>query len=92
MKRHHTRTAGNALMCVGLATMVLGLLFSIANQLPSAHLPEMINHGAMFAIFIGALMWLAGARISGREKVEDRYYWIRHYGDKRCRRGSPHSH
>jgi len=27
-----------------------------------------------------------GARVSGRERVEDRYYWLRHYGDKRCRR------
>ena len=70
---------------------VLGVGYSILNQMPSLHLPQFLAHGAMFSIFIGALLWLAGACISGREKVEDRYYWLRHYGDKRCRR-SHHSH
>ncbi|MFH8134303.1 stress-induced protein YchH [Pantoea osteomyelitidis] len=90
MKRHHTHFLGNALMILGLVTMVGGIGYSVINQLPSLHLPQFLAHGAMFSIFIGALLWLAGARVSGRERVEDRYYWLRHY-DKRCRRASHHN-
>ena len=86
MKRQNCRVVGNGLMCFGLLTMVLGVGYSIINQLPSLHLPQFLAHGAMFSIFVGALLWLVGARVSGRERVEDRYYWLRHYGDKRCRR------
>ncbi|WP_313677815.1 stress-induced protein YchH [Pantoea vagans] len=90
MKHQHCRVAGNSLMVLGLVTMVLGVGFSIMNQLPSLDLPQFLAQGAILSIFIGALMWLGGARISGREKIEDRYYWLRHY-DKRCRR-SHNSH
>ncbi|ADO09261.1 hypothetical protein CRM79_06335 [Pantoea agglomerans] len=90
MKHQHCRVAGNSLMVLGLVTMVLGVGFSIMNQLPSLDLPQFLAQGAILSIFIGALMWLVGARISGREKIEDRYYWLRHY-DKRCRR-SHNSH
>ncbi|MCP1207749.1 stress-induced protein YchH [Pantoea sp. B550] len=90
MKHQHCRVAGNSLMVLGLVTMVLGVGFSIINQLPTLDLPQFLAQGAILSIFIGALMWLVGARISGREKVEDRYYWLRHY-DKRCRR-SHNSH
>ncbi|WP_419964180.1 stress-induced protein YchH [Pantoea vagans] len=90
MKHQHCRVAGNSLMVLGLITMVLGVGFSIMNQLPTLDLPQFLVQGAILSIFIGALMWLVGARISGREKIEDRYYWLRHY-DKRCRR-SHNSH
>jgi len=73
MKHQHCRVAGNSLMVLGLLTMVLGVGYSIINQLPSLHLPQFLAHGAMFSIFIGALLWLVGARVSGREKVEARY-------------------
>lgn len=36
------------------------------------------------SIFVGALLWLVGARIGGREQVADRYWWVKHF-DKRCR-------
>ncbi|MFV9671130.1 stress-induced protein YchH [Pantoea sp. ARC607] len=90
MKHQHCRMAGNSLMVLGLVTMVLGVGVSIANQLPALNMPQILAQGAILSIFIGALLWLVGARVSGREKVEDRYYWLRHY-DKRCRR-SPNSH
>ncbi|MBP2171118.1 hypothetical protein J2125_004310 [Erwinia toletana] len=91
MKRKHASFAGNGLMILGLLTMVVGVGYSILNQLPQLHLPQYMAHGAIFSIFIGALLWLAGASLSGREKVADRYYWLRHCGDKRCRRDS-HRH
>lgn len=91
MKRHQCRVIGNSLMCLGLLTMVAGVASSVVNQLPSVNMPPLLASGAMFGIFIGALLWLAGARVSGREKIEDRYYWHRHHGDARCRRNhTPH--
>ncbi|MEZ3498713.1 stress-induced protein YchH [Pantoea sp. KPR_PJ] len=88
MKHQHCRKAGNALMIVGMIVMITGIGFSVINQLPSITLPSLMAQGAILGIFIGALLWLAGARISGREKIEDRYYWHRHY-DERCRK-TPH--
>lgn len=90
MNYQHCRTTGNALMIVGMIVMVAGIGFSVINQLPDMHLPSLMAQGAILGIFIGALLWLTGARISGREKIEDRYFWHRHY-DKRCRRASHHS-
>lgn len=75
-------------MIVGLIVMVSSIFFSVLNQLPSVQMPALLAQGAILGIFIGALLWLAGARVSGREKIEDRYFWHRHY-DKRCRR-TPH--
>jgi len=92
MKHQQCRLLGNGLMCVGLMVMVSGVGYSIISQLPAVNWPQFLAQGAMFAIFIGALMWLVGARVSGRERVEDRYYWLRHYGDKRCRRHHHGSH
>lgn len=75
-------------MIVGLVVMVSSIIFSVLNQLPSIQMPALLAQGAILGIFIGALLWLAGARVSGREKIEDRYFWHRHY-DERCRR-TPH--
>lgn len=92
MKRKHANLTGNSLMVFGLVVMVAGVGYSVLNQLPQLQLPQFMVHGGFFSIFIGALLWLVGARISGREKVADRYYWVRHY-DKRCRRSTDgHSH
>lgn len=88
MRRKHANLTGNALMVIGLAVMVTGIGYAVLNQLPQLQLPQMLVNGAIFGIFIGALMWLVGARLSGREKITDHYYWVRHYGDKRCRRAS----
>ena len=84
MKRQHTHVLGNALIVLGLLTMVFGVGYSVLNnQMPELQLPQFVAHGAVFSIFIGALLWLAGARIGGREKIADRYYWIRHCDNKR---------
>ena len=92
MKRKNAMIAGNSLMGLGLITMILGVGYAVLNQLPQLALPAFLTPVAILCIFIGALMWLAGARISGREKVADHYYWLRHCGDKRCRRASHHTH
>ncbi len=91
MKRKNASLLGNFLMGLGLVVMIGGVGYSVLNQLPQLNLPEFLAHGAVFSIFIGAILWLAGARISGRERVTDRYWWVRHY-DKRCRRSDSRQH
>lgn len=92
MKRRHVNLTGNALMVIGLAVVVTGIGYAVLNQLPQLQLPQFLANVAIFAIFIGALMWLIGASMSGREKITDHYYWVRRYGDKRCRRVSGPGH
>ncbi|MEJ5078074.1 stress-induced protein YchH [Erwinia sp. MYb535] len=89
MKRKHSHVL---LMVLGLVVMIGGVGYSVVNQIPQFNLPQFMVHGALASIFVGALMWLAGARISGREKIADRYYWVRHCGEKRCRHGSSQQH
>jgi len=76
-------------MGIGLITMVGGVGYSMLNQLPQLNLPQFFAHGAVVSIFVGALLWLAGARIGGREQVCDRYWWVKHF-DKRCTRSHTH--
>ena len=87
MKRKNAALCGNALMACGMAVMVLGVGSAVVSQLPDLHLPSLFAQGSVFGIFIGAVLWLAGARIGGREQVCDRYWWHRNF-DKRCRRNS----
>ncbi len=89
MKRKTAAALGNVLMVLGLVTMVGGVGYSILNLLPNLDLPELLAHGAVASIFFGAILWLAGARMSGREHVADRYFWVRHY-DPRCRKSHRH--
>lgn len=90
MKRKSATVIGNVLMGLGLVTMIGGVGYSILSQLPELALPDFLAHGAIMSVFVGALLWLAGARVSGREAVADRYWWIRHF-DKRGRRHERHS-
>ena len=91
MKRKSAHRLGNVLMGLGLLTMVGGVLYSVLNQLPVINLPAFMAQAAIFGIFIGALLWLVGASVGGREKVSDHYYWLRNCDD-RCRRRSASRH
>lgn len=90
MRRKNASLLGNVLMGLGLVVMVGGIGTAIMNQLPQFHLPQLFAHGAVFGIFVGALLWLVGARLGGHERVADRYWWVRNF-DKRCKRGQ-HGH
>ena len=90
MKRKTAMRLGNVFMGLGLITMVGGVGYSVLAQLPQLNLPQFLSHGAVMSIFVGALLWLAGARIGGHERVADRYWWVRHF-DKRCYRNTRHS-
>lgn len=85
MKRKNASLCGNIFMGLGLVVMVLGFLGAVMNHVPQFSLPPVVASGAVLAIFVGAVVWLAGARIGGREEINDRYWWVRHF-DKRCRR------
>lgn len=89
MKRKNASLLGNTLMGVGLAVMVTGIGSAVINQLPNLNMPQIFAHGAVMGIFVGAVLWLAGARISGRERISDKYWWHRNY-DRRCRRNGHH--
>ncbi|MEE3649229.1 MULTISPECIES: stress-induced protein YchH [unclassified Brenneria] len=85
MKRKSATTLGNVLMGIGMVLMIGGIGYSIISQFPELNLPQYMTYVDLVAIFAGAISWLVGARISGREKVADRYWWVKHF-DKRCRR------
>ncbi|CNL17057.1 stress-induced protein YchH [Yersinia aleksiciae] len=90
MKRKSAARLGNVLMGLGLVTMVGGVGYSILTEVTQLGLPQFFSHGAVMSIFVGALLWLVGARIGGREEVADRYWWVKHF-DKRCTRNQRHS-
>lgn len=69
MKRKNASLLGNVLMGLGLVVMVVGVGYSILNQLPQLNLPQFFAHGAILSIFVGAVLWLAGARIGGHEQA-----------------------
>ncbi len=79
---------GNTLMALGLMLMMSCIGLSVVSQSPGLSLSAGLAEDAIFGIFAGAILWLVGACISGREKVADRYYWLRQYGNERCRRHS----
>ncbi|ENE13245.1 hypothetical protein ECP030529314_1347 [Escherichia coli p0305293.14] len=74
MKRKNASLLGNVLMGLGLVVMVVGVGYSILNQLPQFNMPQYFAHGAVLSIFVGAILWLAGARVGGPEQVGDRYW------------------
>jgi len=89
MKRKSALLCGNGLMGFGMIMMLGGLACSVLNQLPQLHFPMLIAQGAIMGIFIGALLWVAGARMGGHEGISDRYWWHRRFDD-RCRRTGHH--
>lgn len=89
MKRKTSLMLGNSLMGFGMVMMIAGLACSVLNQLPQLHFTTLVAHAAIMGIFIGALLWLTGARLGGHERVSDRYWWVRRY-DERCRRSEHH--
>ena len=89
MKRKNASLLGNVLMGLGLFVMVVGVGYSILNQLPQLDLLQYFAHGAVLSIFSVQYCGLPG-RVSGHEEVCDKYWWVRHY-DKRCRRDQ-HKH
>ncbi len=51
MKRKNASLLGNVLMGLGLVVMVVGVGYSILNQLPRFNMPQYFAHGAVLSIF-----------------------------------------
>lgn len=83
MKRKTAVLVGNILMVLGLIAMIGSLAVNLSSHVFSLNLPDMITMGSLFGIFVGAMIWLAGARLGGRDKVADRYWLIKHYHDSK---------
>lgn len=73
MKRKTAVLVGNILMALGLIVMIGSIALNLSSHIFSLNLPDMITMGSLFGIFVGAMIWLTGARIGGREKIADRY-------------------
>ncbi|MBI6548283.1 stress-induced protein YchH [Xenorhabdus lircayensis] len=85
MRRKKTFIFGNILMGLGMAAMLVSLAYVLLSHIFSFGLSELLTDGALMGVFVGAVIWLAGASIGGREQVTDRYWWLKNY-DERCRR------
>ena len=70
MKRKNASLLGNVLMGLGLVVMVVGVGYSILNQLPQFNMPQYFAHGAVLSIFVGAILWLAGGFTDLESRLE----------------------
>ncbi|AKJ42441.1 stress-induced protein YchH [Pragia fontium] len=86
MKRRNAVLLGNILMGLGLISMIGGVGLTIVGNMGGvALLPGDLAHIPIMGIFIGALVWLVGARVGGRDRIADRYWWIKHCNDDKYR-------
>ncbi|MHA6283624.1 DUF2583 family protein [Morganella morganii] len=84
MKRKLSLLLGNLLMVVGMLLMVA---FTVGVLIFALPLPDIYSEASLMGIFIGALVWLGGAGLSGRrESIADKYYWLRHFHSRYRRR------
>lgn len=79
MKRKSANLLGNIFMGLGMVMMIGSIGVNLFSHIVNLGLSEMVTNGSLFGIFIGAMVWLVGARVGGREKVADRYWLIKHY-------------
>lgn len=87
MKRKLSLLLGNLLMVVGMLLMVGSMAFTVGVLIFALPLPDIYSEASLMGIFIGALVWLSGAGLSGRrESIADKYYWLRHFHSRYRRR------
>ena len=89
MKYKHAFAVGNLCMATGMVVMLGSLGDTLLSHIFPLGLPEFLADISLMGIFIGALVWLAGARIGGRETIAERYWWLRNH-DERYRRHDNH--
>ncbi|CAG9418362.1 DUF2583 family protein [Providencia sp. JGM181] len=77
MKRKMVTLIGNGLMGLGMVVMGGSIGLNLFSHIVDLGLSDDIINGSLFGIFIGALVWLVGARMGGKEKVEDRYCLVK---------------
>lgn len=77
MKRSNITLLGNGLMILGLLLLFSALSGMVANRLSADPIAQLWANFAVLTIFIGAIIWLVGAQLSGRQSLEERYYLLR---------------
>ncbi|MEM7999582.1 DUF2583 family protein [Morganella morganii] len=68
MKRKLSLLLGNLLMVVGMLLMVGSMAFTVGVLIFALPLPDIYSEASLMGIFIGALVWLGGAGLSGRRE------------------------
>ncbi|CDG87401.1 MULTISPECIES: stress-induced protein YchH [Xenorhabdus] len=85
MKRKNAFILGNIFMGLGMAAMLISLSYVLLSHVFSLDQSGLATGISLMGLFVGALVWLAGASIGGREQVTDKYWWLKNY-DERYRR------
>ncbi|CDG21551.1 conserved exported protein of unknown function [Xenorhabdus poinarii G6] len=90
MTRKKAFILGNILMGMGMAAMLISLSYVLFSHIFGYGDSEFLAGSALIGLFMGAFIWLVGASIGGRERVTDKYWWLKNY-DERYRR-KKHQH
>ncbi|WP_340619824.1 stress-induced protein YchH [Xenorhabdus siamensis] len=91
MKRKKAFILGNIFMGLGMIAMLISLAYVLLSHIFSFSESEFLVGIALMGLFVGALIWLGGASLGGREQVTDKYWWLKNY-DERYRRKKQHKH
>ncbi|PHM33540.1 stress-induced protein YchH [Xenorhabdus innexi] len=91
MGRKKAFILGNIFMGLGMAGMLISLAYVLFSHIFSINESEFLAGVALIGLFIGALIWLGGASIGGREQITDKYWWLKNH-DERYRRKKQHKH
>ncbi|KLU16676.1 MULTISPECIES: stress-induced protein YchH [Xenorhabdus] len=91
MRRKKAFIFGNILMGVGMAAMLISLAYVLLSHIFNFGLSEFLTSLSLMGLFVGAFIWLVGASIGGREQVTDKYWWLKNYNERYCRKNQRHS-
>ncbi|SFN81735.1 stress-induced protein YchH [Xenorhabdus japonica] len=85
MRRKKAFIFGNILMGMGMTAMLVSLAYVLFSHIFKFGHSEFLTGISLMGLFVGAFIWLVGARVGGREQVSDKYWWLKNY-DERYRR------
>ncbi|MBC8949567.1 MULTISPECIES: stress-induced protein YchH [Xenorhabdus] len=91
MRRKKAFIFGNILMGAGMAAMFISLAYVLLSHIFNFGLSEFLTSLSLMGLFVGAFIWLVGASIGGREQVTDKYWWLKNYDERYCRKKQRHS-
>lgn len=78
MRYQTSKRCGNGIMVTGIATITLGLLLLLLSQTRTIPTFDLLPEYSILMFFIGAIIWLVGANLSGKECVCERYFLLRY--------------
>lgn len=78
MRYQTSKRCGNGIMVTGIATIILGLMLLLLSQSETILTFNLLPECSILMLFIGAIIWLAGANLSAKECVCERYFLLRY--------------